>query len=370
MSQSNELTMLYSHIIPNQIYATKLEDNERSKGQKIAYPRYKDSDKPLMVQCEWFELNSYGIPSKNSEFFNEDSKRLFIKVPLDQSKPEIKKFSDWLISLDEHFNSDDFKEKLFGNKKDKYQYQSCYRLPQDEEDDDNEKKKTLNKKDYGPRQPYMKMKIDATYPDNKIKSPIFKSVIENGARTRTKVDNINTIDDLQNHLCFLSKFRPIIRPVKFWAQAPNKKDPMYGITFKMIKAEFEPRLKNNSNIQEFIESDIFLDEDVDEIHHVSTQELKLDNKKIVEIDSSDDESDDDKPPVSLKNTKVESESDDDIEIKQKKVMTIADSDSDDDKLIKKPKSKPKKVMTVADSESDEEDKKPQKKPTKTKKAVI
>jgi hypothetical protein len=214
MSQSNEITTLYSKINPVHIYSTDLEDNERSKGQKIAYPRYKDSDKPIMIQCEWFELNSYGIPGVN-EFFKEDSQRLFIKVPLDQSNPKVKEFSDWLRSLDEHLNSESFKEKLFGNKKDKYQYQNCFRLPQEEDEDD--KKKNLNKKDYGPKQPYMKIKIDTSYPDNKIKSPIFKSVMENGVRVRTKVDNVNTIDDLQSHLCFLSKFRPIIRPVKFWA---------------------------------------------------------------------------------------------------------------------------------------------------------
>jgi hypothetical protein len=348
MSQSNEITTLYSKINPVHIYATDLEDNERSKGQKIAYPRFKDSDKPIMIQCEWFELNSYGIPGVN-EFFKEDSQRLFIKVPLDQSNPKVKEFSDWLRNLDEHLNSESFKEKLFGNKKDKYQYQACFRLPQEEDEDD--KKKNLNKKDYGPKQPYMKIKIDTSYPDNKIKSPIFKSVMENGVRVRTKVDNVNTIDDLQSHLCFLSKFRPIIRPVKFWAQAPNKKDPMYGLTFKMIKAEFEPRLKNNSNIQQFIESDIFLDEDVDEVQHVSptASKAKPSAKNIVEVDSDDSESDDEQPiKVASKSKVIDSESDEDV-VKPKQVMTVADSDSDEDV-------KPKKNIT--------------KKSSKTKKAVV
>jgi hypothetical protein len=197
----------------------------------------------------------------------------------------------------------------------------------------------------------MKIKIDTSYPDNKIKSPIFKSVMENGVRVRTKVDNVNTIDDLQSHLCFLSKFRPIIRPVKFWAQAPNKKDPMYGLTFKMIKAEFEPRLKNNSNIQQFIESDIFLDEDVDEIQHISppVSKAKIPAKNIVEVDSDDSESDDEQPiKVASKPKIIDSESDEDV-VKPKQVMTVADSDSDEDV-------KPKKNIT--------------KKSSKTKKAVV
>jgi hypothetical protein len=346
MTQTNEITTLYSKINPFNIYATDLEDNERSKGQKIAYPRFKDIDKPLIIQCEWFELNSYGIPGIN-EFFNEDSKRLFIKVPLDQSNPKVKEFSDWLKKLDEHLNSESFKDKLFGNKKDKYQYQACFRMPQEEDEED--RKKNINKKDYGPKQPYMKIKIDTSYPDNKIKSPIFKSVMENGVRIRTKVDNVNTINDLQSHLCFLSKFRPIIRPVKFWAQAPNKKDPMYGLTFKMIKAEFEPRPKNNSNIQEFIESDIFLDEDVDEIQHVSPPESKAKQsvKKIAEVESDDSESDDEQPIKASGNTKViESESDEEI-VKPKKVMTVVDSESDEDvkpqKIVPKKSTKSKKA---------------------------
>ena len=35
MAQTNELTTMYSKIVPDQIYATDLEDNQRSKGQKL-----------------------------------------------------------------------------------------------------------------------------------------------------------------------------------------------------------------------------------------------------------------------------------------------------------------------------------------------
>jgi hypothetical protein len=350
MSQTTELTTMYSKIVPDQIYATDLEDNQRSKGQKIAYPRYQSSDAPLFLQCEWFELNSYGIPGRN-EFFTDDSQRLFIKVPLDQSNPKVKEFSEWLKLLDAHIGSDSFKEKLFGTKKDKYQYQSCFRLPQDDEDD---KKKNPNKKDYGPKLPYMKLKVDTSFPDNKIKSPVFKSVMENGTRVRSKIDNINTIDDLSSHISFLSKFRPIIRPVKFWAQAPNKKDPMYGLTFKMIKAEVEPRAKNNANIQQYMDSDVFLNSDEDE--HVVMPPRPPPNvavsKKIVQVDS-DEESDD--------------ESDDEVVTKVASKVVVDDSESDDESV----KVQSKKVANVVDSDSDE-DVKPKKqlgkKPVKTKKA--
>ena len=61
--QTNELTVMYSKIIPDQIYATDLEDNQRSKGQKIAYPRYKGSDSPLFLQL-------YQFPYSNSMEFH------------------------------------------------------------------------------------------------------------------------------------------------------------------------------------------------------------------------------------------------------------------------------------------------------------
>jgi len=108
----------------------------------------------------------------------------------------------------------------------------------------------------------MKLKIDTTYPDNKVKSIVFTSIPgANGKRTRTKVDGISSIDDIASHICFMSKIRPIGRPVKLWAQAPNKKDPTYGLTFKIAKTEVEPPNKTNSNVKQFLESDAFLDSD-------------------------------------------------------------------------------------------------------------
>jgi hypothetical protein len=118
----------------------------------------------------------------------------------------------------------------------------------------------------------------------------------------------------------------------------------------MIKAEFEPRLKKNSNIQQFIESDIFLDEDVDEIQHISppVPKAKTPVKNIVEVDSDDSESDDEQPiKVASKTKIIESESDEDV-VKPKQVMTVADSDSDEDvkpkKNITKKSSKTKKAV--------------------------
>jgi hypothetical protein len=259
-NKANEMTTNFTGVKVSHLNFTDFEENTRSKGQKISYPRYTSpdtcSEMPLFVQFPWVDMKSYGVP-KIGEFYSDDSQRSFVKIPLDQSIPEIKQLSDLLREMDDKIGSDKFKEKMFGSKASKYQYQPIFRLPQ-EEDEDTKKEA---KKDYGPKHPYMKLKIDTTYPDNQVKSIVFTSVMEGGKRVRNKVDGIKSIDDFASHVCWMSRIRPIVRPVKLWAQAANKKDPTYGLTFKIAKTEVEPPNKSNSNVKQFMESDAFLDSD-------------------------------------------------------------------------------------------------------------
>lgn len=333
---AKEMTTNYSDVDVTRLGFTDLEENTRSKGQKIAYPRYdhqsNGTDSPLFIQFPWVNLNSYGIP-RLGEYYSDDSQRAFVKIPLDQSIPEVKQFSELLQSIDEKLGSDEFKEKMFGAKASKYEYQPIYRLPQEEDED---AKKDPNKKDYGPRHPYMKLKIDTSYPDNKVKSIVFTSVPgANGKRTRTKVEGISSIDDIASHICFMSKIRPIGRPVKLWAQAPNKKDPTYGLTFKMAKVEVEPPSKSNSNVKSYLESDAFLDSDdesetIETVKAVTTTSktaaTKTPTKQVAQVESdeeseqeSDEESDEEvaKPVASKTATKAP-------------VKQVAQAESDDD----------------------------------------
>ena len=259
-NKANEMTTNFTGVKVSHLNFTDFEENTRSKGQKISYPRYTNpdtgSEMPLFIQFPWVDLKSYGVP-KIGEYYSDDSQRSFVKVPLDQSIPEIKQLSELLREMDEKIGSDTFKKAMFGNKADKYQYQPIFRMPQ-EEDEDTKKEP---KKDYGPKHPYMKLKIDTTYPDNQVKSIVFTSVMEGCKRVRNKVDGIKSIDDFASHICWMSRIRPIVRPVKLWAQAANKKDPTYGLTFKIAKTEVEPPNKSNSNVKLFMESDAFLDSD-------------------------------------------------------------------------------------------------------------
>jgi hypothetical protein len=255
------------------------------------------------------------------------------------------------MAIDEKLGSNDFKKKMFGSKGDKYVYQPIFRLPLEDETP----AKSKDKKDYGPKQPYMKLKMDTTYPDNKIKTIVYKSIMENEKRVRTKLDDINTVDDMVTNMPFLSRVRPIGRPVKLWAQAPNKKDPTYGLTFKMMKVEVEPPINKNSNHKKFLESDAFLDSD-NESETITTKTIKPTQLTQVAAVNSDDSD----------------ESDEEVQQVTKQVAVESDDDDESDDEVVQPVKKTASKVVEVESDSDEEVKPVKKAPVKgnkTKKAI-
>jgi hypothetical protein len=241
MNQSRVMTTNFTDVDVSKLSFTDIEDNTISKGQRIAYPRYNNPQlgevAPLYIQFPWVLMNQYGIP-RLDEYFSDDSQRSFIKVPLDQSVPEIKVFSELLKLIDKKLDSKEFRKKMFGLYEDKYVYQPIFRLPLEVDE--------LTKTKYGPLHPYMRLKLDTTFPDNQVKTLVYNSIMENGKRVRTKLDNIKTIDDMINNMPFLSRIRLIGRPVKLWI-APIDDNLTYGLIFKMIKVEIEPPLNKKSN---------------------------------------------------------------------------------------------------------------------------
>jgi len=339
---AKEMTTNYTDVNVSQVNFTDLEENTRSKGQKISYIRYTSpetgSEIPLFIQFPWIHLSTYGVP-KLGEYYTDDSQRSFVKVPLDQSVSEVKQLSDMLRKLDDKLGSTEFKEKMFGAKASKYIYQPILRMPQEEDEDT--KKDT--KKDYGPRHPYMKLKIDTSYPDNnQVKSIVFTSVMEGSKRVRTKVEGVKSVDDFASHVCWMSRIRPIARPVKLWAQAPSKKDPTYGLTFKIAKTEVEPPAKSSSNVKQYLESDAFLDSDEESdtvatvaptkqvTKQVTPQVVK--GKQVAQVDSeSESEESEDEVPLtrtasskpSVKKVESDDEDESDEDVKPKKGVSKA-----------------------------------------------
>jgi hypothetical protein len=328
-------TVNYTDVDISKIHFTKLEENDRSKGQKISYPKYDHpifgGDHTLDIQFPWLTLSTYGIP-RVGEFYKEDWQRLFIKIPLDETNQENIPFINFIKSVDELLSSSTFKQNMFGSKADKYKYQSIFRLPQeeddDDDDDDDDKKKKKKKSDII-KHPYMKVKLHTSYPDNKILTRVFNSIKENpekSKRTRTPITDISSVDELNKYICWMSKIHPICRPIKLWAQSLSKtKDPSYGLTFKVIMVEVEPPLnmKKNINTGEFINSDDDdEDDDSDNKITIKTTNNKESNNKESnnkepyedEDEDEDDEEDDD-----------ESSDESDIEVNQKKITPKAKS---------------------------------------------
>ena len=289
-NKAKDLTVNYVDIDVARISSTELQENERSKGQRIAYPRYHHpvlgENQALMMQFPWIRLETYGVP-RAGEYFKSDADRSFVKVPLNSSIPEVATLIEKVKELDAYFASEDFATKLLGKKWNKYTYQPIYRETNVQQGDDSDEEGAA-KKDVEVKLPYLKLKIDTEYGSNAIKTQVFRSETVDGKRVRTEVTDLACLDDFTKLVSYQSNFRPITRLVKFWAQPLTKKDPIWGATLKIAKAEVEPSAKGNGLYKQYMNADAFLDSDEEGEVKVSTQPSKTPVKKTVEVESEDD----------------------------------------------------------------------------------
>ena len=315
------------------------ELKQAAKGS-TAYLTYSNntgaSSTPLFLQLPWILLDNYGIPRIN-EFFTEDSQRCFVKTPLTNEDPEIAEYKTVLTSIDNKFSSNEFKIKLFGPAKaKKVAYQKTVRTPL--VDEENKNKNTMD---------YMKIKLSTNYDTGEINTSVCTSVLENGKRTRTNVqdDAIKTVDDISKYICYGARVRFIIRPVKLWAQASNaSKDPMYGITFKLVKAEVELPQRMDS-FKNLLNTDMFLDsdEETEPVQTVVKASAPISTPVSVDNKPSSSKNKSAVAVVASESSEGESESESDTE----QVASV--------KTINRAKSG---AVELTDEESDEEDIKP------------
>ncbi len=323
----SETIVNYTDFTPANISFTKLEENERSNGQLVGYPRYNGATVDL--QLPWIKLFTYGVPQLG-QYYKSDADRAHLRIPLDVNNAEVADFINKIKDLDALMASPEMGEKLFGKKAKKYKYTPIFReghVPVEESDDDDEPKKA--KKPSAPRPPYIKAKLNLTYPERNIKTKVFESELnsETSKRSRTKLENIVTIDDFANVVRYQSNVRCIIRPFKIWAHSLTKKDPEYGISLRLErievdKASIASAYKSAYTAEEFIDSDS--EEELPKIEKASVAESIAVAKKAapVESDSSDDE------PIIKATAKVAE-------------VPSSDSDSDEEPIVKKaPAKKP------------------------------
>jgi len=280
--KAKDMTTHYTVFEPSNLNFTEVEDNDRSKGQRIAYPRYNHPSLgeglPVFIQFPWSTLFSYGVP-RVGDYYKTDQERSFLKYPLDLEDTEQKVLIEKMKELDSILSSNKMKKKLFGKKGTKMCYQPIYRVAYQDEEDDKQ------------RPPYFKLKIDTTWPDYKVRTLVYDSVLDDtGKKRKRTLLEVSSIDDFANEVRYMSKIRPIIRPVKLWAQPMNKKDPQYGVTFKIIKIEREASNNNGSVYSTYMSNDAFLDSDEEdeEIPTFETNDVESSDESESDSDSEDD----------------------------------------------------------------------------------
>lgn len=356
MSSTNNTTN-YTDFNPSDLKFTKLEENERSNGQLVGFPRYTKNgvDIPLDIQLPWIKLFTYGVPQLN-QFYKTDNDRSHIRIPLDLSIPEIEEFANKLKEIDAIMSSPEMMETLLGKKAKKYKYQSIYREGQvieiDSDDDTSSKKKST-----APRPPYFKLKLKLSYPDKRVESKVFESdeSPDTKKRTRTKVD-VSTIDEFASFVRYQSKIRCVAKPFKIWAHPLSKKDPEFGIAFRLERVEVE-KSSISGSYKSVYESENFIDSDEEELPKISNLNLKSSTKESTKETS--------KAPV--KEESSDESSEDEKIIKKAPIKEVDSSDSEEE--VVKPSSSSKGKIAEVDSDSSDEEVVVAKPPAKGKKAA-
>lgn len=284
-AQNKKLTVPISEFHPkNDLNFTDFEENERSRGQLISYPRYShpklNKETALLVQLDWTQLSLYGIPRANPDYYDDDKARSFIKYPIhgEEQQHTRERFEE----LDSVLGSDAFRKQHFGKQWKKYKYIPVVRVPENEDDQERQ------------YPPYMKLKFELSYPEGHIQTQMYRSELnkETGKRTRTQYlpEESNVSLTQTNELIgYMSSIRPIIRLVKLWASKKRE----YGAVFKIPKIEVEPSLKQNSLVSDWYKTDGFLDSDSEEeelgVQAVDEEDVEEESEEDNELDSDSDE---------------------------------------------------------------------------------
>jgi len=335
----NTVTVNYSDFNPEKLSFTKLEENERSNGQLIGYPRFSHDgkDSGLELQLPWIKLTTYGVPTlndKTKKYYKNDTDRAHIRLPLDLQITEVSDMVEKLKAIDKMMADPETAKKLLGKNYKKYKYSNSFReivvSPTDDDASDSEDESANQKKETKPivsKLPYIKLKLDLTWPENNVRTKVFSSEldIDTNKRSRAKID-VTTVDDFASIVRYQSTIRCIAKPFKAWAHPLTKKDPEYGIGWKVIRVEVD-KAEGSSVYKSIYESDKFIDSDTEEelpkVQQINVAEESSDEeddepepvvqesqKKIVEVDTSDDEEEEEEeeevkppPPPVVKKTK-------------------------------------------------------------------
>lgn len=187
-----------------------------------AFIRDKSMAKPIATITSPIQITYYGIPRLDLNFWNNDTQRAYIIVPLDPKQTSCLDLRNLLEKVDVYIGSDIIKKKLFGNCWEKYAYKPMVRSNQTRYVDSSLSSEDVHTKTPQKNLPdYCKIILDN------------KTIIKHNSKT-VATNSITDITQYVKYRCFASF---IIRFHKIWAmkhpcaRANNK--IMYGVGLLM-----------------------------------------------------------------------------------------------------------------------------------------
>ena len=163
----------------------------------------------VAIQPGPIRLTSFGIPNINDTYCKDDTRRGYMRIPLDLNQGSCIEFRNFLSKADDYFASIEFRKKIFGNEYDKYEYQPMIKVPTEDDNDDCKSKRHQ----HIPKVENVNVKFMMTYDKNGIKTGETTTII----KYNNKVLPIKTITDVKDHVKFNSTINPTIIIHKIWA---------------------------------------------------------------------------------------------------------------------------------------------------------
>lgn len=337
-----KVTVPYNKVKAANLYFSDTIDNKTLPGQKLAFPRYKDSERgdgSFVLQGPWQKIDNYGIPKEDSPYHKTPESRCKIKLPLDARQDvenerkddlekrmkDLKNFKSTLQKIDQQVEN--LLPEILGSAKaaKKFEYFPLVKLGKKEvekesdsdesDDDDKEEKVERWKPDY------IQTKIDYDYDSKDITCLLYKT---NKPGTpdfeqfgkRSKIDGVKTINDFTKYVHYMSKIKCVWLANKLWI-APKKhgeKKGRVGMTLKLIQVQVELYEKKNNN--ESLKDDAFIDSDSDDD---DDQKLASNVKNLgLDSDEDDDDDNDDNDEEDMKLSEDDDDDDSEEEVKPKK----------------------------------------------------
>ena len=168
----------------------------------------------LNIQTKWLNLTHYGVP-KADKFHTTEESRRYLQVPLIEGDD----FTQFIQSLDNHFNSANFRKQFLDVKQQNFNY-----IP-------------ILKEGKGDYPTSLKFKIDF-YNDEFI-SEVYHKEEENNIRCE-----LNDMDDVKQCIPYKSEIKVIFKINKIWFMSKN-----YGCQLKLVKVLVIPKKSELTQIE-------------------------------------------------------------------------------------------------------------------------